>query len=55
MQAMKHTSVGLRQSNKRTLLRVFMEEMDRVVPRLELIALISPFMPEAGVAGRHLR
>jgi IS5 family transposase len=48
---MKQTSLGLGQSNKRTRRRVFLEEMDRVVPWSELVALISPFMPE-GRRGR---
>ncbi|WIV96131.1 IS5 family transposase [Kinneretia aquatilis] len=34
------------QSSKHTRRRVFLEEMDRVVPWSELVALISPFMPE---------
>jgi len=48
---MKQTSLGLGQSNKRTRRRVFLEEMDRVVPWSELVALISPYMPE-GRRGR---
>ncbi len=48
---MKQTSLGLGQSNKRTRRRVFLEEMERVVPWSELVALISPFMPE-GRRGR---
>jgi len=48
---MKQTSLGLGQSSKRTRRRVFLEEMDRVVPWSELVALISPFMPE-GRRGR---
>lgn len=48
---MKQTSLGLGQSNKRTRRRVFLEEMDRVVPWSELVGLISPFMPE-GRRGR---
>jgi IS5 family transposase len=48
---MKQTSLGLGQSNKRTRRRVFLEEMDRVVPWSKLVALISPFMPE-GRRGR---
>jgi IS5 family transposase len=51
MLGMKQTSLGLGQSNKRTRRRVFLEEMDRVVPWSELVALISPFMPE-GRRGR---
>lgn len=48
---MKQTSLGLGQSSKRTRRRVFLEEMDHVVPWSELIALINPFMPE-GRRGR---
>ena len=48
---MKQTSLGLGQSSKRTRRRVFLEEMDRVVPWSELVALISPYMPE-GRRGR---
>jgi IS5 family transposase len=48
---MKQTSLGLGQSSKRTRRRVFLEEMDHVVPWSELVALISPFMPE-GRRGR---
>lgn len=51
MAAMKQTSLGLGQSNKRTRRRAFLEEMDGVVPWSELVALISPFMPE-GWRGR---
>jgi len=48
---MKQTSLGLGQSSKRTRRRVFLEEMDRVVPWSDLVALISPYMPE-GRRGR---
>jgi IS5 family transposase len=48
---MKQASHGSGHSNKRTRQRVFLEEMGRVVPWSELIALISPFMPE-GRRGR---
>jgi len=48
---MKQTSLGLGQSSKRTRRRVFLEEMDRVVPWAELVALITPYMPE-GRRGR---
>lgn len=48
---MKQTSLGLGQSSKRTRRRAFLEEMDAVVPWSELVALISPFMPE-GRRGR---
>ena len=51
MQAMKQTSLGLGQSSKRTRRRAFLEEMDAVVPWSELVALVSPFMPE-GRRGR---
>lgn len=48
---MKQTSLGLGQSSKRTRRRVFLDEMDSVVPWLELVASISPYMPE-GRRGR---
>ena len=51
MQGMKQTSLGLGQSSKRTRRRVFLDEMDSVVPWSELVALISPYMPE-GRRGR---
>lgn len=48
---MKQASLGLGQSSKPTRRRVFLEEMDRVVPWAELVALIAPYMPE-GRRGR---
>jgi IS5 family transposase len=51
MLGMKQTSLGLGQSSKRTRRRVFLDEMDSVVPWSELVALISPYMPE-GRRGR---
>ena len=48
---MKQTSLGLGQSIKRTRRRVFLDEMDSVAPWSELVALISPYMPE-GRRGR---
>jgi transposase, IS5 family len=48
---MKQTSLGLGQSNKRTRRRVFLEEMEHVVPWSELVALLTPYMPE-GRRGR---
>ncbi|WP_374590202.1 IS5 family transposase [Aquabacterium sp.] len=48
---MKQASLGLGQSSKPTRRRVFLEEMDRVVPWAELVALITPYMPE-GRRGR---
>lgn len=48
---MKQSSLGLGQSSKPTRRRVFLEEMDRVVPWTELVALITPYMPE-GRRGR---
>jgi hypothetical protein len=43
---MKQTSLELGQSSKLTRRRIFLEEMDRVVPWSDLVALISPYMPE---------
>jgi IS5 family transposase len=51
MPSMKQTSLGLGQSNKPTRRRVFLLEMERVVPWSELVALITPHCPE-GRRGR---
>ncbi len=48
---MKQQSLGLGQSGKRTRRREFLGEMERVVPWSELVALVSPYMPE-GRRGR---
>lgn len=48
---MKQQSLGLGQSNKRTRRREFLSEMERVVPWTELVALVSPYLPE-GRRGR---
>ncbi len=48
---MKQQSLGLGHSNKRTRRREFLGEMERVVPWAELVALVSPYMPE-GRRGR---
>ena len=48
---MKQQSLGLGQSSKRTRRREFLSEMERVVPWSDLVALVSPFMPE-GRRGR---
>jgi IS5 family transposase len=48
---MKQASLPLGASTKRTRSREFLEEMDRVVPWCELVALIAPYMPE-GKRGR---
>jgi len=48
---MKQTSLGLGSSTKLTRRREFLDEMDRVVPWSELVALIAPYMPE-GKRGR---
>ncbi len=49
--AMKQTGLPLGVSTKRTRRREFLEEMDRVVPWSELVALIAPYLPE-GKRGR---
>ena len=49
--AMKQTSLELGTSTKRTRRREFLEEMDRVVPWTELVALIAPYLPD-GKRGR---
>jgi len=43
---MKQSSLPLGASTKRTRRRKFLEEMDRVVPWSELVALIAPYLPE---------
>jgi len=48
---MKQTSLPLGASTKRTRRREFLEEMDRVVPWTELVALIAPYLPD-GKRGR---
>lgn len=48
---MKQQSLGLGQSGKRTRRREFLGEMERVVPWSDLVALVSPYMPE-GKRGR---
>lgn len=48
---MKQHSLGLGMTAKRTRRRVFLEEMERVVPWAELVALVSPYLPE-GKRGR---
>ena len=51
MPVMKQQSLGLGQSTKRTRRREFLSEMERVVPWTDLVALVSPYMPE-GRRGR---
>ena len=48
---MKQSSLGLGTSTKRTRRRELLDEMDRVVPWSDLVAEITPFMPE-GKRGR---
>jgi len=48
---MKQHSLGLGMTAKRTRRRVFLEEMERVVPWAELVGLVSPYLPE-GKRGR---
>ncbi len=48
---MKQSDLGLRLSTKRTRKREFLDEMQRVVPWAELIALIEPHYPK-GKTGR---
>jgi IS5 family transposase len=48
---MKQQSLGLGQSSKRTRRREFLGEMERVVPWGDLVALVTPHMPE-GRRGR---
>ncbi|MBQ0946198.1 IS5 family transposase [Ideonella sp. 4Y16] len=48
---MKQHSLGLGQTAKRTRRREFLDEMEKVVPWADLVALVSPFLPE-GKRGR---
>ena len=48
---MKQADLGLSLTTKRTCKREFLDEMNRVVPWAELVALVSPFAPE-GKKGR---
>jgi transposase, IS5 family len=48
---MKQHSLGLGQTSKRTRRREFLDEMERVVPWSDLVALVAPYMPE-GKRGR---
>lgn len=43
---MKETGLGFGASTKRTRRREFLDEMDRVVPWSELVALIAPYTPD---------
>ena len=48
---MKQQSLGVSHSSKRTRRREFLGDMERVVPWSDLVALVSPYMPE-GRRGR---
>src|SRR5574343_1960671 len=48
---MKQQSLGLGQSGRRTRRREFLGEMEQVVPWADLVALVSPYLPE-GRRGR---
>jgi IS5 family transposase len=48
---MKQHGLGLGMTGKRTRRREFLDEMERVVPWSELVALVSPYLPE-GKRGR---
>jgi len=48
---MKQTDLGLNLTIKRTRKREFLDEMNRVVPWADLVALVAPFAPE-GKKGR---
>ncbi len=43
---MKQSGLGLGMTGKRTRRRQFLEEMERVVPWAERVALVSPYLPE---------
>jgi transposase, IS5 family len=51
LEGMKQASLGLNLNTKRTRKRVFLEEMNRVVPWAALVALVSPHYPK-GATGR---
>lgn len=46
MPRMSHQSPGLGQSTNRTRRRAFLSEMERLVPRSDLVALVLAHMPE---------
>jgi transposase, IS5 family len=48
---MKQADLGLNLTSKRTRKREFLDEMNRVVPWADLVALVTPFAPE-GKKGR---
>lgn len=48
---MKQHSLGLGQTAKRTRRREFLDEMEKVVPWADLVALVSPYLPQ-GKRGR---
>lgn len=48
---MKQSSLGLNLTNKKTRKREFLDEMNRVVPWVDLVSLIAPYAPE-GRRGR---
>lgn len=48
---MKQHSLGLGQTAKRTRRREFLDEMEKVVPWSDLVALVSPYLPD-GKRGR---
>ena len=48
---MKQHSLGLEMTSKRTRRRVFLDEMEQVVPWAELVALVTPYLPD-GRRGR---
>jgi IS5 family transposase len=43
---MKQADLGLNLTTKRTRKREFLDEMNRVVPWAELVALVAPLAPE---------
>lgn len=53
MRGMKQDSLAFSQTTRRTRKREFLDSMDRVVPWVELVALIEPFAPEAGRRGQQ--
>lgn len=44
---MKQLGLGLDLSTKKTRKRAFLEEMERVVPRVVLVQIVEPYYPRA--------
>ena len=51
MKQISLATTGFELATKRTRKRVFLDEMNLVVPWTELVGLIQPFAPSAGAKG----